>query len=82
MARVVSARVRNWGKDRAAVTVAAFGSEDEDEGWWKRYDSKPLEKAKEPRGRAESERRRRGCDGRPLVGLLLGEKDEGGDRDN
>lgn len=32
------------------------------EAWpleWARYDSSPLEKAKEPRGRAESERRRR-----------------------
>lgn len=29
-----------------------------------RYDSRPEEKAKEPRGRAESERRRRAWDGR------------------
>jgi len=29
--------------------------------WWVRYDSRPEEKAKEPRGRAESERMRRRC---------------------
>lgn len=28
---------------------------------WARYDSRPLLKAKEPRGRAESARRRRKC---------------------
>ena len=30
-------------------------------GLWARYDSRPLLKANEPRGRAESERRRRKC---------------------
>lgn len=38
------------------------------DGWCARYDSRPLEKANEPRGRAESERSRRAwrdgdCDG-------------------
>ena len=41
---------------------------------WARYDSRPLLKAKEPRGRAESERRRRKCgaEGSGLVSVLYG----------
>ncbi len=50
----VKVRVRNCGNASEA------GLDPRQAGWWARYDSRPDEKAKEPRGRAESERRSRG----------------------
>lgn len=57
MAREVSVNVRNWGNAFEA------GFEPQLAGWCARYDSRPDEKANEPKGRAESERRSRGWDG-------------------
>ena len=57
VAREVSVNVRNWGNAFEA------GFEPQLVGWCARYDSRPDEKANEPKGRAESERRSRGWDG-------------------
>lgn len=69
---------REW-RDRERKLGRVDGEEGEDVVLWARWDSRPEENANEPRGRAESERRRMvwwfggDCD---AEGLARGEHDE------
>lgn len=61
---------RNWLKAATFAEAVDFGP------WaslrWARKDSRPLLKAKEPRGRAESDRRRRACsEGAGVVKVVM-----------
>lgn len=63
VAKACRERARKWGKEAEA----------NDGRWrWARWDSSPAEKAKEPRGRAESARRRSACEGVEIGGGKAG----------
>lgn len=77
-------RERKWGRRvDGGVRGAPAGGKEEDVVMvvvWARWDSRPEENANEPRGRAESERRRMvwwfGCDCRVGSSLALGEQED------